>query len=132
MGHALAYRITSKFGEDMRHGYIAPLASLLDIPHYFVDHELIIIFESQGMLDRETAADVDRIQLRADLFQLAIQIDHLIQLAPIIDVVLDALVEKDMEHFQLEPVFIPFDLVHIEFEHIAGPETQPGGIERKG
>ena len=132
MRHALPYRVAPEFGEDMRHGDIAALAGLLYIPYDLIDHELVIVFEAQGMLDRKAPAYIDGIQLGADLFQLAIEIDHLIELAPVVDIVLDPFVEEDMKHFQLKAIFIAFDLVHIEFQDIPWPKPETGGIEREG
>src|SRR5664279_815956 len=42
MSHTLPHRITSEFGENIRHGYMIALAGFLNIADNFVDHELII------------------------------------------------------------------------------------------
>ena len=83
------------------------------------------------MLDGKSAADIDRIQLGTDLLQLAIQVDHLIQLTPVIDIVLDAFVQKDMKHLQLEFVFVALDLVYIKFQDVFRADAKPGSIKRK-
>jgi hypothetical protein len=116
----------------MGHGNIIPFAGLFDVGDDLVDHELVIVFEAERMFDGESAADIDGIQFGADLFQLAVEVDHLIELTPVIDVVLDPFIEEDMEHFQLKAVFVALDLIDIEFQHLPGPETETGSIERKG
>ena len=132
MRHALAHRIAAELGEDVRHGHVVSFAGLFYITYDLVDHELVIIFKAKGVLDGEPTADIDGIQLGADLFELTVQVDDLVQLAPIVDIVLDALIEKDVQHLQLEAVFVPLDLVHIELEYIPGPESKPGGVKREG
>ena len=83
------------------------------------------------MLDWESAADIYRIKLRTDFFQLAIEIDHLVQLTPIIDIILYAFVQKDMKHFQLKLLFVSFDLVDIKFEDVFCTYTQSRRVKRK-
>ena len=43
------------------------------------------------MFDREAAADIDGVQFGVYLLELAIKVDDLIQFAPVIDIVFDAL-----------------------------------------
>jgi hypothetical protein len=70
------------------------------------------------MFDGEAAADIDGIKFGADLFQLAIQVDYFIEFTPVINIVFDAFVEEDVQHFQLEPVFIAFNLIYIKFQDV--------------
>src|ERR1700754_1573791 len=95
MRHALSYCVATKLRKDVGHRYVIPFAGFLDIAYDLIDHELIIVFKTQRMFDREATADIDRIQLRTDLLKLAIKVDDLVQLAPVIDIVLDPLVEED-------------------------------------
>src|SRR5688572_12903956 len=126
MRHALSHRKTSEFGEDMRHWNVILLARLFDISYNFIDHELVVVLKSQRVFYGKSTPDIDGIQFGADLFQLAIQVDHLVKLTPVIDIVFYALVQENMEHLELEPVFISFDLVNIEFQYVPGAEPEAG------
>jgi hypothetical protein len=129
MGHTLSHRITPEFSENIRHGHIALFTGPFYIYHDLIDHELVIVIESKGMFDGKAPADIDGIQFGANFLQLAIEIDDLVEFAPVIDIVLNALVEENMKHLELEPVLISLYLVDIEFQHIPGPEAQSAGIK---
>jgi hypothetical protein len=72
MGHALSDSIAPEFCKDVGDWNIVSLARFLDIAYNFIDHELVVILKTQGMLDREPTSDIDGVQLRTDLLQLAI------------------------------------------------------------
>src|SRR5882762_9310034 len=101
MCHALPYSIATELRKDVWHRYIVPLAGFLDITYDLIDHELVVVFKTQRMLDREATADIDRIQLGTDLLELAVKVNDLVQFAPVIDIVLDPFVEEDVQHLQL-------------------------------
>ena len=70
------------------------------------------------MFDREAAADIDGIQFGADLLQLAVQVDHFIQLAPVINIILDAFIQEQVQHLQVVAVFIPFNFIYLKFQDV--------------
>ena len=53
------------------------------------------------------------------------------QFAPVIDIILDAFVEEDMQHLQLEFIFIAFDIIYIKFQYVFCFHSQAGSIKRK-
>src|SRR5690606_38565465 len=110
MSHTFTHRITSELGENIGHGNLILLTGLFNISDDFRDHELIIIFKTKRMLYWKTAPDIYGVEFGTDLLQLTVQIDDLIELTPVIDIVFDALVKEYMEHLQLKPVFIAFNL----------------------
>ena len=59
---------------------------------------------------------------------MAIKVQHLVQLAPVIHIILYAFVHKEVYHLQPEFV-IALDLVHIKLQHIPAADTEAGGIE---
>ena len=64
-------------------------------------------------LDREAATDVKRIQFRTDFLQVAVQTDALRQLIPVVCSILNARIDEEMQHLQLE-LRIVLDFMQIE------------------
>ena len=57
--HALSYSIAAKLSKDIRHWDFGFFTGHFDIAHNLIDHELVVVFKPQGVLDREPAADID-------------------------------------------------------------------------
>src|SRR5882757_6198967 len=108
MRHALPYCKTAKLGVYIGHLNLRLFAGGFDIAYNFINHELVIVFKPKGMFDRESSTNIDRIKLRTYFFQLAIKVDDLIQFTPVIDIILNTFVQKNVEHLQLELAFITF------------------------
>ena len=118
MCHALSYSITTKLCKDIRHRYFIPVAGDFDVAYNFIDHELVIVFETERVFDGEATTDINRIQFRTNFFQLTIKVDHFIEFTPVIDIIFDSFVEEDVQHFQLEAVFVAFNLIYIKFQNV--------------
>ena len=112
------FELAAELCVDVRHFDLSLFTSFFDVPHDLIDHELIVIFKSEGVLDGKSATDIDGVKLWTDFLQLAIEVHHLIEFRPIVDVVLDTLVQEDVQHLQLELIFISFDVINIELEDI--------------
>src|ERR1044072_5102864 len=129
MRHALPYGIATKFGKDVRHGYIVLFAGFFNVTYNFIDHELVIVLKTQRVFNWEASADIDRIQFRTYFLKLAIQVYHLVKLTPVVDIILYPFVKEDVKHLQLKAIFIALNFVDVKFQYIPGPETQAGSIE---
>src|SRR6185436_19340009 len=58
MSHALPYRVTTKFTENMGHRHLCFLTSLFYIPYNFIYHELVVVLKAKGVFYRKSSADI--------------------------------------------------------------------------
>ena len=127
-GTALTDSETAKLGEDIGFGHFPIGADILDLSQHLLGHILIVVGGGKGSLAGETAPDVQRIEFGADTFQIAINIDALGELIPIVGGVADAGVDEEMEHFEGE-LLVRFHLLLVETDDVAVAHAETGGVE---
>ena len=96
----------TKLGEDVGLGHAVFVARVLDLCNDLLGQVLVVVLEVERILDRETAADVQTIQIGAHLLQFAINADTLAQLIPIVRRILDTGIDKEVQHFELELLIV--------------------------
>ena len=99
-GAAFAYGIASEFRKNVGHRHVVLVADPFDIFDDLLDHVLIVEVEGQRCLNGKASTDVDGVQRVADLAEFAILENETAQLAPVIGSVLNAGIDKEMEHLQ--------------------------------
>ena len=125
---ALADGKRSELGEDVRLVDSGLIAYVLDLGDDLLGNVLVVVVESERVLDRETASDIQRVELRADFLQLAINVQTLAQLIPVVRGILDSGIDEKVQH--LEPEFlVPLDFRTIILDDIVITDTQPRRIE---
>ena len=125
---ALADGKRSELGEDVRLVDSGLIAYVLDLGDDLLGNVLVVVVESERVLDRETASDIQRVELRADFLQLAINVQTLAQLIPVVRGILDSGIDEKVQH--LEPEFlVPLDFRTIILDDIVITDTQSRRIE---
>lgn len=118
----------TEFGEDI--GLLHPVAmtDALDLGDDLFGEVLVVILEVERVLDRESAADVKAVQLGADGLQFAVDVHALRQLVPVVSGVLDAGVDEEVKHLELE-LLAPLDLLLVEIQNVVVADTEARGVE---
>ena len=125
---AFAYREGAELGEDVRFFGVVALADVLDLGDDLFGQVLVVVLEVERVLDRESAADVEAVQFGADGLQLAVDVDALRQLVPVVGRVLDAGIDEEVQHLELELLAVlEFGLVEVDDVVVA--DTQTRGVE---
>jgi len=104
------------------------VAGFFDHAHDLAHHVGVVVVETQGVADRHTAADVEAGEGGAEFAQLAVHFDAFLQLAPVVNGVLDADVHKKVEHFQLE-FRVVRNQVLVKGNNLALANAQARGVE---
>ena len=125
---AFAHGERSELGEDIGFLDAVHLADVFDLRHDLLGHVLVVVFEVERVLDREAAADVQAVQFGADGLQLAVDVEALAQLVPVVGRVLDACVDEEVEHLQLE-LLVGLDLALVEVDDVVVADAQTRGVE---
>ena len=120
--------MATELGEDVRLLDIVALADVLDLGDDLLRKVLVVVVEVERVLDRETATDVEAVQLGADLLQLAVDIHTLRQLVPIVGRVADTRVDEEVEHLELE-LLARLDLGLVEIDDVVVADTETRGVE---
>ena len=84
--------------------------------------------EIERVLDGKSAADIEAVELRADGLELAVDVHTLGQLVPIISRILDARIDEEMEHLELE-LLVLVNLGLVEVYDVVVADTQARGVE---
>ena len=79
------------------------------------------------MFHRKATTDIERIERRALFAQLAIDSQAFLQLVPIVEAVLNSVVNKEVKHLQLEE-FLFLDDVAVVVHDLAMADSQTGGV----
>ena len=118
----------SEFREDVRFVDSGLVTEVFNLRDDLFGHVFIVVIEGQGVLDRESSSDVQRIEFRADFLQFAIHGQALVQFVPIVGSVLDPGVDEEVQHFQLD-LRIGLDPGAIELFDVVVANSQTGSIE---
>ena len=122
------YGKRAELGEDVGLGHAIFVARVLDLRHDLFGQIFVFVLEVERVLDREATADIQAIQIGANLLQLAVDADTLAQLIPIVGRILDTCIDEEVEHFELE-LLVVFDLLLVEIDDVVVANTQTRGIE---
>src|SRR5690606_1845334 len=95
---AFTHGVASEFGEDIRNGYIVLVADPFDVLNDLLDLVFVVVLEGERRLDGKSAADVDRIERVADLFQFTVLEDEAAEFTPVICRIVDTGVDKEVQH----------------------------------
>ena len=125
---AFAHGERAEFGENVGFLDAVALADVLDLRHDLLGEVLVVVFEVERVLDRETAADVEAVQLGTDGLQLAVDVHALRQLVPVVGRVLDAGVDEEMQHLELEFLAVA-EFCLVEIDDVVVADSQPRGVE---
>ncbi len=118
----------TELGEDIWLLHIVGIANVLDLRHDLLGHIFVIVVESERILDGEAAADVQRIELRRQLLQLAIDLNALVQLVPIVGRILDTGVDEEMKHLELHLLVVLDPLLIIRYDVVVA-YSQTRGVK---
>ena len=127
-GSALADGIGTELGEDVGFLDSPGVADALDLGHYLLDHVFVVVVHAEGILDRQSAADIQGIEGRADGLEVAVDVDTLAQLVPVVGVVLDAGVDEEVQHLEAEFLVLA-ELFLVEWHDVLVADAQTGGVE---
>ena len=122
-GSALADGVGTELREDVGFLDSPGVADALDLGHYLLDHILVVVVHAEGILYRQSATDVQGVEGRADGLQVAVDIDALAQLVPVVGVVLDAGVDEEVQHLETE-LLVMAELLLIEGHDVLVADTQ--------
>ena len=125
---AFAHGERSELGEDVRLLDAVALADVLDLRHDLLGQVLVVVFEVERVLDGESAADVEAVELWADGFQLAVDVHALRELVPVVGRVLDSGVDEEVEHLELELLAV-LELGLVELDDVVVADAEARGVE---
>ena len=125
-GAAFAHGERPEFGEDVGFLDAVSLADVLDLGDDLLGEVLVVVLEVQGVLDRETAADVEAVELGADGLEFAVDVHALRQLVPVVGGVLDAGIDEEVQHLELELLAV------LEFGLVEGDDVVVADSEARG
>ena len=117
-GSTFAHGETTEFGEDVGFFDTTVGADSLDLSKHLLGHIFIVVVGCKGGLAGEAASYVERVELWADAFEVAVYVDAFGQLVPVIGGVADAGVDEEMEHLEGE-FGVGLHLLFIEADDIA-------------
>ena len=95
---ALPHRILAKLSKNIRLRNILLFAGIHDVVDNFPDHILIVKLETQGIADRHPTTDIDGVKIFAFFTNIAVELDGLFELPPIIERIPNACIYKKMQH----------------------------------
>ena len=125
---AFAYGERPELGEDVGFLRVVAVADVLDLGDDLLGQVFVVVLEVERVLDGEPAADVEAVQLGADGFEFAVDVHALRQLVPVVGRVLDARVDEEMQHLELELLAV-LELGLVEVDDVVVADTQPRGVE---
>lgn len=108
---ALAHGKGSELGEDVGLFDVVALADVFDLGDDLLGQVLVIVVEVERVLYGECAADVEAVQFRTDLLQLAVEIHALRKFIPIVGRIADAGIDEEMQHLELK-LLVVLDQFH--------------------
>ena len=125
---ALADGIRTEFGEDMRVFDSVVFAGLFYLCHYLFCHIFVVVIEVEVCLYRETAADIERVEAGEYMFEFAVEVNHFVQLVPVICSVAYACVDEEVKHLEAY-VFVGFDFLLAVWYYVVVSDTETRGVE---
>lgn len=99
-GAAFADGKGAEFGEDVWFVDAAIGADVFDLGEDFFGHVFVVVVGGEGVFDGEAAADVEGVELGADVLEVAVDVDAFGEFVPVVGGVSDAGVDEEMEHFE--------------------------------
>ncbi len=82
----------------------------------------------EAVVDGQSAADVERVQRGAELLQVAIHVDALGELVPVVGTVADAGVDEEVHELQLELALL-HHVAHVEGDDVLVAHAEAAGVE---
>ena len=125
---ALAHGEGAEFGEDVWFLDATVGADGFDLGQYLFGHVFVVVVGGQAHFAGESAADVEGVEFGADALEVAVHIDALGQLVPVVGGVADAGIDEEVEHFEAE-LGVRLHLFLVERDDVVVADAEARGVE---